>query len=56
VVFCGDFVRRCFASTDVTSVEAGRVSARQPSHFHLLAQMKVAKAKGLMASDDGLLY
>ena len=37
------------------SVRPRRVPARRPRNFHLLAQMKVTKAKGLNTDLDGML-
>ena len=39
----------------VASARLRRVPARRPGNFHLLAQMKVTKAKGLNTDFDGLL-
>ena len=41
------FVWGCARRWLVQCAAARRVSARLPSNFHLLAQMKVTKAKGL---------
>ena len=39
----------------VASARLRRVPARRPGNFHLLAQMKVTKAKGLNTDLDGML-